>query len=253
MHIPQCFLVHSFVFHLVLPRQFVFPRQWRVGFFSFSFCGLAILSPTQFLRRFRVSLRERRRGALELVFAFWCLLGPCALGHSASYPHNDSAARSHRGPGRRGATRLGPRLYSHTVLFWSNLGTSRLIFIHVLEGGFSRGNNWAGKFMDYGTVLQGQRAQILGPCVGASWLNMRGNRRRRKSNHLPLGREKSLAGPEQRFRERCFFFGGGRGGIPFRGFPSPVSLGKLFLLFQTGFLFIVLFPLFFLQPVCLYQ
>lgn len=180
---------------------------------------------------------------MELVFAFWCLLGPCALGHSASYPHNDSAARSHRGPGRRGATRLGPRLYSHTVLFWSNLGTSRLIFIHVLEGGFSRGNNWAGKFMDYGTVLQGQRAQILGPCVGASWLNMRGNRRRRKSNHLPLGREKSLAGPEQRFRERCFFLAGAGGGFPFGVslllclwescfyFSKPVSFSSYYFLF----------------------
>ena len=107
MHIPQCFLVSSLVFHLVLSRQFMFFKAMAGWFPSshFRFAVLLFVSLTVLAFRFRASLRERRRGALELV-CFWVFDGPVPWVTPLHTQHNDSAARSHTGAEEmNGATR----------------------------------------------------------------------------------------------------------------------------------------------------
>lgn len=160
MHIPQCFLVHSFCFFISFYRvSLCFRGNGGLVSFSFSFCGLAVSSPTRSVLAsiFEFSLRERRRGALELVSAFWCLLGACALGKLPLHTHIMTALPAAiEGRGDEGATLARPSfVFTYGPFFWGrNSAHHGLNFYPRLWGGFSRGQTIGqGNFMDYGTVL----------------------------------------------------------------------------------------------------
>lgn len=127
LHIPQCFFASSFTFYLVLSRQFMFSRQWRVGFLSshFLFCGFAV----RLLGCSCVSISQFHFGNGGVGpwswFAFWCLMGPVPWVTPLHTQHNDSAARSHTGTeetkGRPSSVPVCIRIRS----FFSQISASR--------------------------------------------------------------------------------------------------------------------------------